>query len=153
LGQPGVYTDEEDESAYVRSRSSTPTRPSSATPRRWPSGRPHRWTLLSNTGVAVNPNLTYAVVDGLIIADELVDDVLGEGASARITRHIAGGALVGLRYRRPFDDLEPPAAADGWRVVAADYVTTEEGTGLVHLAPAFGEIDRQIGRERTGCPR
>jgi isoleucyl-tRNA synthetase len=147
LGQPGVYTDEEDESAYVRFPlvDADPATVGDAEALAIWTTTP--WTLLSNTGVAVNPNLTYAVVDGLIIADELVDDVLGEGASARITRHIAGGALVGLHYRRPFDDLEPPAAADGWRVVPADYVTTEEGTGLVHLAPAFGEVDRQIGRE------
>ncbi len=62
-----------------------------------------------------------------------------------------GAALVGLHYARPFDDLDPPPGADGWRVVPADYVTTEEGTGLVHLAPAFGEVDRQIGRD-NGLP-
>ena len=66
-------------------------------------------------------------------------------------RACPGSALVGLRYERPFDDLAVPHGADGWRVVPAAYVTTEEGTGLVHLAPAFGEIDRQIGRE-NGLP-
>ena len=76
---------------------------------------------------------------------------MGEGASARVTARVPGSALVGLRYERPFDDLDPPHGADGWRVVPASYVTTEEGTGLVHLAPAFGEIDRQIGRE-NGLP-
>ena len=60
-----------------------------------------------------------------------------------------GAALVGLHYERPFDDLDPPHGTDGWRVVPASYVTTDEGTGLVHLAPAFGEIDRQIGRENA----
>ncbi len=62
-----------------------------------------------------------------------------------------GAELVGLRYERPFDDLAPPPGADGWRVVAGDFVTTEEGTGIVHLAPAFGEIDRQVGRA-AGLP-
>ena len=109
------------------------------------------WTLLSNTGVAVNPDLTYAVVDGTLVADELVDAVLGEGARARVTTRVPGTALVGLHYERPFSDLDPPAGADGWRVVPAAYVTTEEGTGLVHLAPAFGEVDRQIGRA-NGLP-
>ena len=85
------------------------------------------------------------------MAEDLVDQVLGEGAAARITHRMPGSALVGLRYRRPFDDLDPPPGADGWRVVPAGYVTTEEGTGLVHLAPAFGEVDRQIGRE-NGLP-
>ncbi len=109
------------------------------------------WTLLSNTGVAVNPDLVYAVVDGVVMADDLVDAVMGEGASARVTARVPGSALVGLHYERPFDDLAVPHGADGWRVVPASYVTTEEGTGLVHLAPAFGEIDRQIGRE-NGLP-
>jgi isoleucyl-tRNA synthetase len=151
LGQPGVYTDEEDESAYVRFPivDPDPALLGDATALSVWTTTP--WTLLSNTGVAVNPGLTYAVVDGLIMAEDLVDDVLGEGASARITRRLKGADLVGLRYRRPFDDLPAPSHADGWRVVPADYVTTEEGTGLVHLAPAFGEIDRQIGRE-NGLP-
>ena len=109
------------------------------------------WTLLSNTGVAVNPDLVYAVVDGVVMADDLVDAVMGEGASARVTARVPGSALVGLHYERPFDDVAVPHGADGWRVVPASYVTTEEGTGLVHLAPAFGEIDRQIGRE-NGLP-
>ena len=151
LGQPGVYTDEEDESAYVRFPvvDPDPALLGDATALAVWTTTP--WTLLSNTGVAVNPGLTYAVVDGLIMAEDLVDDVLGEGASARISWRLDGADLVGLRYRRPFDDLPAPSHADGWRVVPAEYVTTEEGTGLVHLAPAFGEIDRQIGRD-NGLP-
>jgi len=151
LGQAGVYTDEEDESAYVRFPLIDPDPAAVGDAEALVVWTTTPWTLLSNTGVAVNPNLTYAVVDRLIMAEELVDHVLGEGASGRIARRIPGAALVGLRYQRPFDDLVPPPHSDGWRVVPADYVTTEEGTGLVHLAPAFGEIDRQIGRE-NGLP-
>ena len=110
------------------------------------------WTLLSNTGVAVNPDLTYATVDGQVMAEDLVDQVLGEGASARIAassaRPCAGRAAL---RAAPSTTWPRPPGADGWRVVPADYVTTEEGTGIVHLAPAFGEIDRQIGRE-NGLP-
>ena len=157
LGQPDVYRDEEDESAYVRLRLVDPDGAVAAAV--GPSAGAEwlgvwtttPWTLLSNTGVAVNPELVYAVVDGVVVAEALVDAVMGEGASARITARVPGSALVGLRYERPFDDLDPPHGADGWRVVPASYVTTEEGTGLVHLAPAFGEIDRQIGRE-NGLP-
>ncbi len=151
LGQPGVYTDEEDESAYVRFPIVDPDSALLGDAAALAIWTTTPWTLLSNTGVAVNPGLTYAVVDGLIMAEDLVDAVLGEGASARITRRLSGADLVGLRYVRPFDDLAAPGHADGWRVVPADYVTTEEGTGLVHLAPAFGEIDRQIGRD-NGLP-
>jgi isoleucyl-tRNA synthetase len=151
LGQPGVYTDEEDESAYVRFPLVDPDPAVTGDAEALAVWTTTPWTLLSNTGVAVHPTLTYAVADGLIMAEDLVDDVLGDGASARISRRLAGADLVGLRYQRPFDDLPAPSHADGWRVVPADYVTTEEGTGLVHLAPAFGEIDRQIGRE-NGLP-
>ncbi len=151
LGQADVYRDEEDESAYLRLRLRDPD-PARVGDARWLAvWTTTPWTLLSNTGVAVNPELTYAVVDETLVADDLVDAVMGEGARARVTRRVPGAALVGLRYERPFDDLEPPHGADGWRVVPADYVTTEEGTGLVHLAPAFGEIDRQIGRD-NGLP-
>ena len=151
LGQPGVYTDEEDESAYVRFPLVDPDPAVVGAARALAIWTTTPWTLLSNTGVAVNPDLTYAVVDGLIMAEDLVDDVLGEGASARITGRASGAALVGLHYRRPFDDVAAPGHSNGWRVVPAEYVTTEEGTGLVHLAPAFGEVDRQIGRE-NGLP-
>ncbi|HEY1828619.1 MAG TPA: isoleucine--tRNA ligase [Acidimicrobiales bacterium] len=151
LGQPGVYTDEEDESAYVRFPIVDPDASVLGGAHSLAVWTTTPWTLLSNTGVAVNPGLTYAVVDGLVIAEDLVDAVLGEGAKDRISARLAGDALVGVHYRRPFDDLDVPHGADGWRVVPADYVTIEEGTGLVHLAPAFGEIDRQIGREQ-GLP-
>jgi len=151
LGQPGVYTDEEDESAYVRFRIVNPDAALVGDAQWLVLWTTTPWTLLSNTGVAVNPALTYATVDGLVIAEELVDAVLGEGAKDRIRHRVLGSALVGMHYARPFNDLAPPRGADGWRVVGADYVTTDEGTGIVHLAPAFGEIDRQIGRE-NGLP-
>ena len=92
LGQPDVYRDEEDESAYVRFRLVDGTPPGEATPDDPLAGAEWLvvwtttpWTLLSNTGVAVDPDLGYAVVDGLVVAEDLVDEVLGEGATARIT--------------------------------------------------------------------
>jgi isoleucyl-tRNA synthetase len=144
LGQPDVYSDEEDESAYVRLPlvDPDPSVVGEATSLVVWTTTP--WTLLSNTGVAVHPDLTYAVVDGMLVAEALVPSVFGEDAV--VGRRVTGRDLVGLRYRRPFDDLPAPPGSDGWRVVDADYVTTEEGTGFVHLAPAFGEIDRQVGR-------
>ncbi|HEY6429439.1 MAG TPA: isoleucine--tRNA ligase, partial [Acidimicrobiales bacterium] len=147
LGQPDVYRDEEDESAYVFLPLVDPDPAVTGEATSLAVWTTTPWTLLSNTGVAVNPGLSYAVADGTIVAEDLVDVVLGEGARARITKRLPGSALVGLRYVRPFDDLTPEHGTDGWRVVPADYVTTDEGTGLVHLAPAFGEVDRQIGRE------
>ena len=115
LGQADVYRDEEDESAYVRLRLVDPD-PAVVGDAEWLAvWTTTPWTLLSNTGVAVNPGLTYAVVDRTIMAEDLVDAVLGEGASARITTRVPGAALVGLRYERPFADLDAPPGADGWR--------------------------------------
>jgi isoleucyl-tRNA synthetase len=148
LGQPEVYTDEEDESAYVKLRIVDPD-PAVLGDAQWLlvwTTTP--WTLLSNTAVAAHPDLDYVVVDQMILAADLADEVLGEGARSRATRHVRGRDLEGLRYERPFDAVPVSAddAARGWRVVLADFVTTDEGTGLVHLAPAFGEIDREVGK-------
>ena len=146
LGQPGVYTDERDESAYV----SVPLL--DAEGREDLGGATHLavwtttpWTLLSNVAIAVNPEVTYAVVGGIVVALDLVEGVFGEHASSTAT--FLGAALVGLHYRRPFDDVALPEGVDANYVVAAEYVTTEDGTGLVHQAPGFGEIDRIIARE------
>ncbi len=148
LGQPEVYTDEEDESAYVRLALVDPD-PSVVGDARWlVVWTTTPWTLLSNTGVAAHPDLDYVVVDGMVVAEALADAVLGEGAAARATKKLRGRALAGLRYRRPFEAVavDPRDQRRGWRVVLAGFVTTDEGTGLVHLAPAFGEIDREVGK-------
>lgn len=143
LGQPGVYTDEVDESCFVRLPildaaehgglyGATHLAVWTTTP----------WTLLSNVAVAVNPDVDYTVVDGLVVAAALVESVCGEGASAGPV--FKGTELFGVHYQRPFDDVA--LSGDVCYVVGADYVTTEDGTGLVHQAPAFGEIDRQVTR-------
>ena len=145
LGQPGVYTDEVDESAFVR----LPLLDAAA--HGGLAGATHLavwtttpWTLLSNVAVAVNPDITYAVVDGLVVAADLVASVLGE--DARVDATLLGRDLLGAHYQRPFDDVAFPEGVDACFVVGADYVTTEDGTGLVHQAPAFGEVDRLVGR-------
>ena len=98
------------------------------------------WTLVSNTAVAVHPDVTYVAArtaDGevLVVAEPLLG-VLGEGATevARFT----GRELERTPYQRPFDLVDVP---DAHFVVLADYVTVEDGTGLVHQAPAFGADD------------
>lgn len=149
LGQPGVYTDEVDESCYVRlavTDAATRGLDSVTHLAVWTTTP---WTLLSNVAVAVNPAITYAVVDGTVVAEDLVESVFGPDAHASAT--MPGAALVGLHYERPFTDVDLPKDVDACYVVAADYVTTDEGTGLVHQAPAFGEIDRQVARE-NGLP-
>ncbi len=144
LGQPEVYQEVVDESAYVVLPLVDPDPALVGGARAIVVWTTTPWTLLSNTGAAVNPQLRYAVVDGLVMATDLIEAVLG--ASAAPERELDGEALVGLRYQRPFDDVAVPEDVDGWRVVAGDFVTTDEGTGVVHLAPAFGEVDREVGR-------
>ncbi|MHB1712740.1 MAG: isoleucine--tRNA ligase, partial [Acidimicrobiales bacterium] len=161
LGQPDVYREVVDESAYVllpltdAGETAATLRASlglgSLTGLSLVAWTTTPWTLLSNTGTAVGPDLVYAVVGDVIVADDLVERVLGDGVTA--DRRVPGRDLVGLRYVRPFDDLDipPDGEEDGWRVVAGEFVEADEGTGIVHLAPAFGEIDRQVGREQ-GLP-
>jgi isoleucyl-tRNA synthetase len=144
LGQPDVYTDEADLTAYVRlALDDNADAPDGVASLMVWTTTP--WTLPSNVGAAVNPELTYAAVDGTVVAEALVESVFGEGAE--VTGTFPGTRLVGLRYARPFTDLEIPEGTDAGVVVAADFVTLDEGTGIVHLAPAFGEVDRIVGRQ------
>ena len=162
LGQPDVYREVEDESAYVlfplRDEGDAAGRLRATVGRSSLDGlalvvwTTTPWTLLSNAGAAVGPDLEYAIVDDAVVAVDLVAQVFGEGAV--VERTVPGRDLVGLRYERPFDDLTPApgsAGRDGWRVVGGAFVEADEGTGIVHLAPAFGEVDRQVGRE-AGLP-
>ena len=115
------------------------------------------WTLPSNLALAVHPDVDYAWVrDGdevLVLAAARVDAVLGDRANAAIERTVTGSDLAGLRYAPPFDFLDPgPEAAEAaHRVRVADFVTIDDGTGVVHAAPAYGADDLQLGMEH-GLP-
>jgi isoleucyl-tRNA synthetase len=112
------------------------------------------WTLVANTAVAVNPDVTYVVAtDGtetLVVAEPLAEKVLGDGW--RLGQTYRGDEMEGWRYERPFDLVEFPDVVGGTHyVLLADYVTTEDGSGLVHQAPAFGEDDMLTCR-KYGLP-
>ncbi|MQA14785.1 MAG: isoleucine--tRNA ligase [Pseudonocardiaceae bacterium] len=98
------------------------------------------WTLVSNTAVAVHPDVTYVVARSghgtVVVAEPKLSEVLGEDTDVVLS--LTGRELAGLRYRRPFDLVDIP---DAHYVITAGYVTTDEGTGLVHQAPAFGADD------------
>ena len=118
------------------------------------------WTLPSNQFAAVKAELEYVVLreegsDAEYIVAEALSGALAEKTKktfATVDR-MKGSALVGRAYLPPFDTFRPagppykaPLAFGGedftaWRVVAADFVTTDTGTGIVHIAPAFGEVD------------
>ncbi|HEX6709347.1 MAG TPA: isoleucine--tRNA ligase [Rubrobacter sp.] len=112
------------------------------------------WTLVANAAVAVGPDVEYATVevDGerLILAEELLEKVLGEG-NYEVLSTTKGRNLEGKRYRRPFDYVPVEETENLWTVVLGEHVTTAEGTGLVHTAPAYGEEDARIGR-KYGLP-
>ncbi len=122
------------------------------------------WTLPANMAVAVNEKFEYAVVrvDGnvTVLASGLVEQVTKQAKSdsVEVLATTTGDRLVGVRYKSPLREDVPPA--DGpvdkvWSVVQADYVTLEDGTGLVHTATGHGADDYQTGlREGIGvyCP-
>ncbi len=108
------------------------------------------WTLPSNVALAVHPAHTYVRAkqpgedEIYILVQDRVEAVLGR--EAEILQALAGEELIGLSYEQllPFARVD---SAKAFRVYGADFVSTEEGTGIVHIAPAFGEDDFLLGRE------
>jgi isoleucyl-tRNA synthetase len=115
------------------------------------------WTLVSNVALAVNPELQYAEVEWegrrlVLVADR----VAALFPDADVLRTLPASEIIGLRYRRPFDWVDLTAFPDeevqrGWHVVPADFVSAADGTGIVHMSPAFGADDYAVGREH-GLP-
>ncbi len=106
------------------------------------------WTLPSNQAVAVNPDVTYLQVRAgerrLVLAEARLAAYSRElGDEPEVLGTYRGSALVGLRYLPPFPYfMDSPNA---FRVLGAEFVTTEDGTGIVHMAPAYGEDDKDAG--------
>ncbi len=106
------------------------------------------WTLISNTAAAVNPDVDYVVaIDGngehFVLAHALVEKVLGE--DAKILETFSGKSLEGTSYQRPFEWVEfPDNTGPVNTILLASYVTTEDGTGIVHQSPAFGAEDLAV---------
>ena len=103
------------------------------------------WTLPSNLALAVHPEVDYVFVrsggETLVLAEALVGAVLRD-AEFTVEKRAKGADLEGMRYTRLFDHL--PADGPICRVWAADFVTIEDGTGIVHCAPAYGEDDIRL---------
>lgn len=116
------------------------------------------WTLPGNVAAAVSPTLRYVVVpdenDGyLLIAEALVPKVFAETQPWPHFKAKLGTELVGLKYAAPYPLLGdgPGEGAGNYRVVTGDFVTAEDGSGIVHIAPAFGADDLAVGKEQ-GLP-
>ncbi|MDQ1284310.1 MAG: isoleucyl-tRNA synthetase [Patescibacteria group bacterium] len=131
------------------------------------------WTLIGNAALAVGEGIKYKVVsikqdeNKYIVAADRLEDVLKD-KEYEIVSEIAGKDLIGKSYKPLFDYYvvgavhEPPLqnrenaapatrsrseGGRGWKIYAGDFVTTEEGTGVVHIAPAFGEDDMNLGKK------
>ena len=111
------------------------------------------WTVPANTAVAVNAETTYVEVkvgdEHLVVAKDLVENVFTnekhQQLDYNIIRELQGSDLVGLSYEPLFTDR----GENAHKVWSADYVTTESGTGIVHLAPAYGEEDFIFAKEHN----
>ncbi|MDF1498591.1 MAG: class I tRNA ligase family protein [Patescibacteria group bacterium] len=121
------------------------------------------WTLPGNVALAVGKDIEYVVVkfenDFLVLAKDRAEEILKD-KEFDILNEIDGEELVGLEYEPLFDyyvrkrdsvsNLETESLRDlknGWKIYAGDFVSTEEGTGIVHIAPAFGDDDMNMGQK------
>jgi len=114
------------------------------------------WTLPGNVALAVGEDIDYVELRikneelRIILAKERIEEILKD-KEYEIVKELKGKELIGKKYKPVFDnyykksDLENKE--NGWKIYSADFVTTEEGTGIVHIAPAFGEDDMAMGKE------
>ncbi|MBI5004863.1 MAG: class I tRNA ligase family protein [Candidatus Lloydbacteria bacterium] len=110
------------------------------------------WTLPGNVALAVNTEILYVLIavgkEKYILAKNRLETVKEE---YQILKEFKGDALIGKSYKPLFDyyskDEKLPNRENGWKVYGADFVTTESGTGIVHIAPAFGEDDMELGKK------
>lgn len=127
------------------------------------------WTLPSNTALCVGPKIDYVAVKGqnpyskenaiYVLAESLLAAYFKEG-EFEVLAHYKGTDLLDIRYEQLFPWIKPCALengkvvnkeADGFRVIPGDYVTTEDGTGIVHIAPTFGADDAKVAKD-AGIP-
>ncbi len=119
------------------------------------------WTLPSNTALCVGPNIDYVTIETthpyretpcrIIMAKALVGSMFPEGKSPeyKIVGECKGTALEGLRYEQLIPWVKPTEVSDkgSFRIILGDYVTTEDGTGIVHIAPTFGADDARVAKK------
>jgi isoleucyl-tRNA synthetase len=120
------------------------------------------WTLPGNVALAVGEDIEYIMVkfenDFYVLAKDRVKDIFTD-KQYEVLNNFKGKELVGLGYEPLFDyyvktggptsipEVQPPNSENGWKIYAGDFVTTEEGTGIVHIAPAFGDDDMKMGQK------
>ncbi len=141
------YEDVEDPSIYVTFPVTEPVGPLRAGDRllAWTTTP---WTVLSHAALAVSPDLTYVrTEDGFVLAEARVAAVLGE--DARVAERFQGRDILGTRYEPPFDFIKTEEfGPKGHTVLPGDFVSAEDGTGVVHTSISFGEDDYRLGQEQ-----
>ncbi len=109
------------------------------------------WTLISNVAGAVSGNYEYVEVNFrgeiLILAKNLITEVLGESKDYNICGSFKGSEIISSGYRPLYDYTD--GKSNAFKIIGGDFVSVEEGTGIVHIAPAFGEDDMNAGRENN----
>ncbi len=166
LNQPGCYRDVKDTTCTVKFRvaenTPTPLLPYSSTPLYIIAWTTTPWTLPSNTALCVGPKIDYVAIqrkeDIIILAEARVEayrkeltelDAEGNELPLNIVWKGKGTDLVGIRYKQLFPWVNPGEGA--FVVIPGDYVTTEDGTGIVHIAPTFGADDKKVA-DAAGVP-
>ena len=177
LNQPGCYRDVKDTTVVAQFKMVDP-KPEMAqfgTPYflAWTTTP---WTLSSNTALCVGPNITYVAVQSYnpytgkpatyVLAKDLVNAHFNPKAAElaledykegdklvpyKVIAEYKGTDLVGMKYEQLFDWITPENADQAFRVIPGDYVTTEDGTGIVHIAPTFGADDAKVAKA-AGIP-
>jgi len=147
------YAEVEDPSVYVRFRVAEDGGPLQAGDELliWTTTP---WTLVSNAAVAVDPELVYVraktgtLESPVVLAEALIEKVLGDRDGVQVIDRFPGAALDGVRYEPPFPYLGAAEYGErGHTVLLGDFVTADDGTGLVHTAIAFGEDDFRLGQQ------
>ncbi|MDR0962664.1 MAG: isoleucine--tRNA ligase [Mediterranea sp.] len=163
LNQPGTYRDEKDMTCVAMFRCLRTSEQDSASHALFGDSDAYflawtttPWTLPSNTALCVGPNITYNVVKikspyedkqiVVVLAKDLVSTYFGEKktiAEYEVVAECTGRQLEGMRYEQLMPWVKP--AGEAFRVITGDFVTTEDGTGIVHIAPTFGADDKRVG--------
>lgn len=165
LNQPGCYRDVKDTTCIAQFRvvdSNVPS-PKSQVPVYFLAWTTTPWTLPSNTALAVGPEIEYVRVRTInpyskaevevILGAPLLEKVMGKAEYTVVSR-CKGRELEGLRYEQLMPWVAPYTqdGGDAFRVVCGDFVTTEDGTGIVHIAPTFGADDDRVAKQNGIAP-
>ena len=171
LNQPGAYRDVKDTTciAQFKVKNSTPQsqaliQKAGSEPVFFVAWTTTPWTLPSNTALAVGANIDYVLIKTqnqytkqsvtVVLAESLLASVVGKNEYELLAK-LSGKDMEGIEYEQLFDWVNPILAGSklsAFRVICGDFVTTEDGTGIVHIAPTFGADDDKVAKQNGIAP-